>query len=107
MKTYYFLGIGGIGMSAIARYFLLKGDNIFGYDLTRTELTQELEKEGMSIVYEDNIDLLPKDIDMVIYTPAIPKDNTIFNYFLNSNTPILKRSEILEEITRDTKTIAI
>lgn len=107
MKTYYFLGIGGIGMSAIARYFLLKGDNIFGYDLTRTELTQELEKEGMSIVYEDNIDLLPKDIDMVIYTPAIPKDNTIFNYFLNSNTPILKRSEILAEITRDKKTIAI
>ncbi|MFA5540108.1 MAG: UDP-N-acetylmuramate--L-alanine ligase [Bacteroidales bacterium] len=107
MKTYYFLGIGGIGMSAIARYFLLKGDNIFGYDLTRTELTQELEKEGMSIVYEDNIDLLPKDIDMVIYTPAIPKDNTIFNYFLNSNTPILKRSEILAEITKDKKTIAI
>lgn len=107
MKTYYFLGIGGIGMSAIARYFLLKGDNIFGYDLTRTELTQELEKEGMSIVYEDNIDLLPKDIDMVIYTPAIPKDNTIFNYFINSNTPILKRSEILAEITRDKKTIAI
>lgn len=107
MKTYYFLGIGGIGMSAIARYFLLKGDNIFGYDLTRTELTQELEKEGMSIVYEDNIDLLPKDIDMVIYTPAISKDNTIFNYFINSNTPILKRSEILAEITRDKKTIAI
>lgn len=107
MKTYYFLGIGGIGMSAIARYFLLKGDNIFGYDLTRTELTQELEKEGMSIVYEDNIDLLPKDIDMVIYTPAIPKDNTIFNYFLNSNTPILKRSEILAEIIKDKKTIAI
>lgn len=107
MKTYYFLGIGGIGMSAIARYFLLKGDNIFGYDLTRTELTQELEKEGMSIVYEDNIDLLPKDIDMVIYTPAIPKDNTIFNYFINSNTPIVKRSEILAEITRDKKTIAI
>lgn len=107
MKTYYFLGIGGIGMSAIARYFLLKGDNIFGYDLTRTELTQELEKEGMSIVYEDNIDLLPKDIDMVIYTPAIPKDNIIFNYFLNSNTPILKRSEILAEITKDKKTIAI
>jgi len=107
MKTYYFLGIGGIGMSAIARYFLLKGDNIFGYDLTRTELTQELEKEGMSIVYEDNIDLLPKDIDMVIYTPAIPKDNTIFYYFINSNTPILKRSEILAEITRDKKTIAI
>lgn len=107
MKTYYFLGIGGIGMSAIARYFLLKGDNIFGYDLTRTELTQELEKEGMSIVYEDNIDFLPKDIDMVVYTPAIPKDNTIFNYFLNSNTPILKRSEILAEITKDKKTIAI
>lgn len=107
MKTYYFLGIGGIGMSAIARYFLLNGDSIFGYDLTRTELTQELEKEGMSIVYEDNIDLLPKDIDMVIYTPAIPKDNTIFNYFINSNTPILKRSEILAEITRDKKTIAI
>ena len=72
MKTYYFLGIGGIGMSAIARYFKQLGNNIFGYDRTRTPLTEELEKEGMIITYNDDISSLPNNIDMVVFTPAIP-----------------------------------
>ncbi|MFA7133183.1 MAG: Mur ligase domain-containing protein, partial [Bacteroidales bacterium] len=74
MKTYYFLGIGGIGMSAIARYLNDLGNKIYGYDRTLSELTNELEKEGMIITYEDNISTIPKNIDLVIYTPAIPKD---------------------------------
>lgn len=107
MKTYYFLGIGGIGMSAIARYFKQLGNNIFGYDRTRTPLTEELEKEGMIITYNDDISSLPNNIDMVVFTPAIPKDNLIYNYFLENDYIMTKRSQILGEITKGKKCIAI
>ena len=89
MKTYYFLGIGGIGMSAIARYLKQLGNNIFGYDRTRTPLTEELEKEGMIITYNDDISSLPNNIDMVVFTPAIPKDNLIYNKVINDD--VVKR----------------
>lgn len=107
MKTYYFIGIGGIGMSALARYFKLMGNKIYGYDITRTPLCQELEKEGMEIIYKDSIELLPKHIDIIVYTPAIPSDNLIFNHLRQGQSPILKRSEVLGEITKTKKCIAI
>ena len=107
MKTYYFLGIGGIGMSAIARYLNDMGNKIYGYDRTLSELTNELEKEGMIINYEDNISTIPKNIDLVIYTPAIPKDNGIYNYFVENGYNMLKRSQVLGDITKNKKCIAI
>ncbi|MCH3923981.1 MAG: UDP-N-acetylmuramate--L-alanine ligase [Bacteroidales bacterium] len=106
-KTYYFLGIGGIGMSAIARYLNVLGNNIYGYDRTQTELTKELEQEGMKINYEDDIDNIPQGIDLVIYTPAIPQDSKQLNYFKDNNIAMEKRSVALGNITKDKKTIAI
>ena len=75
-RNIYFIGIGGIGMSAIARYFRFRGYDVSGYDRTPSELTHELEREGIAIHYEDNIGFIPKNPDdtLVIYTPAIPRD---------------------------------
>ncbi|MBP1630686.1 MAG: UDP-N-acetylmuramate--L-alanine ligase [Bacteroidetes bacterium] len=107
MKTYYFLGIGGIGMSAIARYFNGMGCKVCGYDLTKTELTLQLENEGIEISYMDDISYLPKDIDLVVFTPAIPKDSVLLNYFIDNNFPMKKRSQVLGELTMGKKCIAI
>lgn len=107
MKTYYFLGIGGIGMSALARYFKEMGNKVYGYDRTCTELTIELEKEGMEITYNDDASTFPKGVDLVIYTPAIPQDNNILNYIKENNLPLEKRSQVLGEITLGKKCIAI
>lgn len=107
IKKAYFLGIGGIGMSALARHFNSEGVHVYGYDKTATELTLQLEKEGMKITYEDAVATIPQGIDLVVYTPAIPKDHLQFNYFLQHNFTVKKRSEILQEITRDKFTIAI
>ena len=76
MKNVYFIGIGGIGMSALARYFAFKGYNVSGYDKTPSELTAELIKEGIGVHYEDDITAIPKDVEetLVVYTPAIPED---------------------------------
>ncbi|MDR2906559.1 MAG: UDP-N-acetylmuramate--L-alanine ligase [Bacteroidales bacterium] len=101
LKHIYFLGIGGIGMSALARFFASKGVRISGYDRTRTPLCEELEREGMTIHYVEDINLLPNDVDLVIYTPAIPKDNAEFVYLQNTKIPIYKRSEVLGLITEN------
>jgi UDP-N-acetylmuramate--alanine ligase len=103
----YFLGIGGIGMSALARYFLGKNVMVSGYDKTSTALTQKMEKEGMKIHYEDNVDLLDKDADLVVYTPAIPKDQKELNYYKGNGYDLVKRSDLLQEITRSTFNICI
>lgn len=107
MKTYYFLGIGGIGMSAIARYMNGMGNRVYGYDRAETPLTLELEKEGMQICYKDDISQIPEDIDLVVYTPAIPNDNKLYSYFLDNNFNMKKRSQVLGEITKGKKCIAI
>ena len=70
IKKVYLLGIGGIGMSALARYFKQLGAEVSGYDKTATALTKELEAEGITVTFEDDVDALPKDVDLVIYTPA-------------------------------------
>lgn len=95
----YFLGIGGIGMSALARYFNSRGTKVSGYDKTATTLTRQLEAEGMQIHYEDNIDLVDKDALLVLYTPAIPAGHTELNFYRNNNYRLMKRSEVLGLIT--------
>lgn len=103
----FFIGIGGIGMSALARYFRSVGVEVFGYDRTSTALTRTLEAEGMTIHYEDDITLLPENVDLVVYTPAIPKEHKELNYYLSEGLPVLKRSEVLQELTRQKYTIAV
>ncbi|MBC7885758.1 MAG: UDP-N-acetylmuramate--L-alanine ligase [Saprospiraceae bacterium] len=103
----YFVGIGGIGMSAIARYFNAHGKKVSGYDKTKTLLTEKLEQEGISIQYEDDISLIPANIDIVIYTPAIPKDHLGMKYLVDLGLPMMKRSEALGLISKDKRSVAI
>lgn len=105
----YFIGIGGIGMSAIARYYHTKGYEVSGYDRTPSPLTAELEKEGMKIHYEDNIDFIPEDKDstLVVYTPAIPDDMGELVYVRNNGYRVIKRSRMLGEIAQGQRCMAV
>ena len=107
LKKIYFLGIGGIGMSALARYFKSLGAEVSGYDKTQTTLTDELEHEGIQVVFEDDINLIPKELDLVVYTPAIPNDHRGFNFYKDNNYELRKRSEVLGIISSDKFTIAV
>jgi len=107
VKKVYFLGIGGIGMSAIARFFKSRDCSVFGYDRASSPLTIELEAEGMQIHYEEDADLIPDGIDLVVYTPAVPKQNTEYQFFLENGYPTLKRSQVLGLISSSYKTIGI
>lgn len=95
IKRIYFLGIGGIGMSALARYFNLHGKQITGYDKTATPLTDQLIKEGIQITFDDSIDTLDKNAELVIYTPAIPKDSVQLNWYIHNGYTLKKRAEVL------------
>lgn len=107
----YFIGIGGIGMSALARYFKAIGKNVSGYDKTETELTKELGALGIEIHFEDSISLIPKDYyaenTLVIITPAVPKTHSEWNYFLEREYQVKKRAEVLGIITKDTFCFAV
>jgi UDP-N-acetylmuramate--alanine ligase len=108
----YFVGIGGIGMSALARYFNRIGKQVAGYDRTQTELCHELENEGIAIHYADDVTMIPIELQnpattLVVYTPAVPKDHTELNYFRDNGFRVIKRSEALGEITKVAKTIAV
>ena len=107
----YFIGIGGIGMSALARYFKAIGKNVSGYDKTETELTKELQQLGIVIHFEDRIDLIPTDYyvenTLVIITPAVPIHHSEWNYFLERDFEVKKRAEVLGIITKDTFCFAV
>jgi UDP-N-acetylmuramate--alanine ligase len=103
----YFIGIGGIGMSALARYFSSKGVIVSGYDKTKTNLSDQLENEGIKIHYADDISLLDKDAEVIVYTPAVPKEHKEFIYYQQNNYPLLKRSDVLEMITDDSFNICV
>ncbi len=107
----YFIGIGGIGMSALARYFKFIGKNVSGYDKTPSTLTSELIESGIAIHFEDNIDLIPKDYfienTLVIITPAVPKSHSEWNFFLERDYQVKKRAEVLGIITKDTFCLAV
>ncbi|MBL0014326.1 MAG: UDP-N-acetylmuramate--L-alanine ligase [Flavobacterium sp.] len=107
----YFIGIGGIGMSALARYFKTLGKNVSGYDKTETELTKELAVSGIEIHFEDAIEKIPTDFyqenTLVIITPAIPSHHSEWNYFIERDYQIKKRAEVLGIITKDTFCFAV
>ena len=112
IKTLYFIGIGGIGMSSLARYFKLQGKEVYGYDKTKTELTEELIKEGIPVVFSDEVSEIPsficnKEELWVIYTPAVPKDNKILNYFRSENFTLMKRAALLGKVSENTLCLAV
>lgn len=113
IKRVYFIGIGGIGMSAIARYFLNRGCQVYGYDKTKTKLTTSLQEEGIPISYIDDSATLPDDIlddkpeNLIVYTPAIPKDSKVLLYFRDKNIRLWKRSEVLGIISEGQFCIAV
>jgi UDP-N-acetylmuramate--alanine ligase len=103
----YFIGIGGIGMSALARYFLFHGKAVSGYDKTETSLTKALAEEGIDIHYTDDMALAPKDADLVVYTPAVPKNHSELNFYRENNYKLLKRSDVLGLITNSSFNIGV
>lgn len=107
LKKIYFVGIGGIGMSALARYFSQRACVVKGYDLTQTDLTRQLEKEQIEISYQDTLDAIDKEVDLVVYTPAIPQENQILQWYKNNNYPVHKRSEVLQWITENNFAITV
>ena len=111
IQNVFFIGIGGIGMSALARYFKYIGKEVSGYDKTPTILTTELIESGIDIHFEDDINLIPKNYfienTLVIITPAVPKNHSQWNYFLERNYQVKKRAEVLGIITKDTFCFAV
>jgi UDP-N-acetylmuramate--alanine ligase len=112
IKSVYFVGAGGIGMSALARYFLNKGLIVAGYDKTPTDLTRQLEKEGMLIHYEENLDEIPnackqKDTCLIIYTPAIPDTHQELRFFRDNGFEIQKRAQVLGTLTKSHKGLCV
>jgi UDP-N-acetylmuramate--alanine ligase len=107
IQKIYFIGIGGIGMSALARYFKSRGADVSGYDKTVTPLTKELEQQGISIHYEERVDLIPKDVDAVVYTPAIPANHAELVYYREHQYTVVKRSDVLQWITEGSFNICV
>lgn len=107
IRAVYFVGIGGIGMSAIARFFHTQGVKVSGYDKTATPLTKEMEASGIQIHYEDRVDLAPKDAELVVYTPAVPKDHQELQYYRDNGYKVVKRSDVLQIITESSFNICI
>lgn len=109
----YFLGIGGIGMSALARWFHRGGARVWGYDRTRTTLTEQLSAEGMEIHYDDDVDRIPAEVrddpagSLVVFTPALPKEHRELSYFRAGGYNLMKRSEVLGLIAREHPTVAV
>jgi UDP-N-acetylmuramate--alanine ligase len=108
----YFVGIGGIGMSALARYFQFIGKNVAGYDKTETQLTSELQENGIKIHFEDDINLIADSFKnsentLVVITPAVPKNHSEWNFFLDNGFTVKKRAEVLGIITKDTFCFAV
>ena len=112
IKSVYFIGAGGIGMSALVRFFLSKGKEVSGYDRTPTELTERLNQEGASIHYEDNVKLIPqnfmdKETTLIVYTPAVPDSHTELTFFREHGFNIMKRSQVLGMLTKTGKGLCV
>jgi UDP-N-acetylmuramate--alanine ligase len=112
IQTFYFIGIGGIGMSSLARYFKSMGRNVFGYDKTVSSLTEALVSEGIPVTYVDEASQLPVltsaiEDTLIVYTPAIPKQNKILKHVLDKNYSVIKRAALLGEVTKNTLCLAV
>src|SRR3972149_3675994 len=110
IQSFYFIGIGGVGMSALARYFKSKGKEVWGYDKTKTDLTTELESEEIKIHYNENVELVRKEIALknisnenllIVITPAVPADHKEMCYLQEQNYVLKKRSEVLGMVTKN------
>ena len=107
IKAVYFIGIGGIGMSALARYFNSRHVGVSGYDKTSTDLTRKLEIEGIKVYYDEDVARAPKDVNLVVYTPAIPADHKELNYYRANGYQVVKRSEVLQIITASSLNVCV
>ncbi|TQD39852.1 UDP-N-acetylmuramate--L-alanine ligase [Haloflavibacter putidus] len=112
IHNFYFIGIGGIGMSALARYCKRNGKNVGGYDATASQITQQLQEEGISINFSDDKNQLPKKFTdakdtMVVYTPAVSRENQLYQFFTQNNFVVKKRAEVLGMVTKGFHTIAV
>ena len=107
INSIFFLGIGGVGMSALAKYFIAKGINVYGYDKTPSEMTDALTDLGAKITFIDDAKCTENVFDLVVYTPAMPKDSFLLNYYQQSTIPLIKRSQALGLITKNSFTIAV
>ncbi|MFT4093601.1 MAG: UDP-N-acetylmuramate--L-alanine ligase [Niabella sp.] len=107
IQSVYFIGIGGIGMSAIAKYFLSRGIKVSGYDRTETEITRQLQAAGASVHYSEEVTAIPKDVDYVVYTPAIPKEHKELVFYQANGYNVVKRSDILKLITESSFNICV
>ncbi len=107
IKEVYFIGIGGIGMSALARFFNERGASVKGYDKVSTPLTKKMQEEGIEITFEDKIELLNQQADLVVYTPAIPQGHQQLSWYQSHSYPVCKRSEILQWITKNMFSITV
>ncbi|HXO77484.1 MAG TPA: UDP-N-acetylmuramate--L-alanine ligase [Puia sp.] len=107
IKRIYFIGIGGIGMSALARYFRFHGRQVSGYDKTATALTRQLEEEGIAVHYEEDPDAIPKEVDLVVYTPAVPAAHKELVWYQQHSYTLMKRSEVLGLITAGSFNICV
>jgi UDP-N-acetylmuramate--alanine ligase len=107
IQTIYFIGIGGIGMSALARYFHFHGKAVSGYDRTETSLTKQLVNEGIDVNYSDDVNIAPKDAQLIVYTPAVPSSHAQLTYYRSNNYTVVKRSDVLGAITQSSFNICI
>lgn len=113
LHSVYFIGIGGIGMSALARWFKHMGKSVKGYDRTETVLTSKLKEEGFDIHFEDEVELIPQEVkedkvhSLIVYTPAIPKEHKEFNWLKEQGYEIMKRSQVLGLITKNMRSVAV
>ncbi|MBS1604034.1 MAG: UDP-N-acetylmuramate--L-alanine ligase [Bacteroidetes bacterium] len=107
IKRLYFIGIGGIGMSALARYFRFHGREVSGYDRTETDLTRRLAEEGIDIHYTEDAGAIPKDVDLVVYTPAVPAEHKELVWYQQHSYTLMKRSEVLGLITSGSFNICV
>ena len=107
ISSIYFIGIGGIGMSALARYFKSRGANVSGYDRSETPLTIQLVAEGISIHYHEAVEEIPKEVDVVVYTPAIPANHSELVYYQTNGYQVVKRSDVLQWITEQSFNICV
>lgn len=107
IKNIYFIGIGGIGMSALARYFNAKGIRVSGYDRTETTLTKKMKQEGIKISFDNSEASIDQEAELVVYTPAIQKDNELLKWYQDHDYPVYKRSDVLQWVTQEMKTITV
>jgi UDP-N-acetylmuramate--alanine ligase len=107
IRSVYFIGIGGIGMSALARFFHSNGIAVSGYDRTETALVKELEVEGIEVHFDEDLEKIPRDVNLVVYTPAVPKDHKEFVFYQENGYRVVKRSDVLQIITKSSFNICV